>query len=118
MEILIGADPEFFVKTLGKLVSGFSLIPGDKENPHPVDKGAIQVDGMALEFNIDPVQDEDSFFSNINTVLSQMAAMLPDHEFAFIPAQQDQTFKAYGTDVDQIVEYAVFGLDSSAVTLS
>jgi len=39
-------------------------------------------------------------------------------EFAFIPAQQDQTLKAYGTDVDQLVEYAVFGLDSSAVTLS
>lgn len=39
-------------------------------------------------------------------------------EFAFLPVQNDQTLKAYGTDVDQMVEYAVFGLDSSAVTLS
>tara|TARA_Y100000114_G_C11700932_1_gene298387 strand:+ start:383 stop:790 length:408 start_codon:yes stop_codon:yes gene_type:complete len=39
-------------------------------------------------------------------------------EFAFIPAKNDQTMKAYATDVDQMVEYAVFGLDSSAVTLS
>ena len=39
-------------------------------------------------------------------------------EFAFVPAKNDQTMKAYGTDVDQMVEYAVFGLDSSAVTLS
>lgn len=39
-------------------------------------------------------------------------------EFAFVPVQNDQTLKAYGTDVDQMVEYAVFGLDSSAVTLS
>ena len=39
-------------------------------------------------------------------------------EFAFIPAKNDQTMKAYGTDVDQMVEYAVFGLDSSAVTLA
>jgi len=39
-------------------------------------------------------------------------------EFAFIPAKNDQTMKAYATDVDQMVEYAVFGLDSSAVTLA
>ncbi len=39
-------------------------------------------------------------------------------EFAFVPAKNDQTMKAYGTDVDQMVEYAVFGLDSSAVTLA
>jgi len=39
-------------------------------------------------------------------------------EFALLPVQNDQTLKAYGTDVDQMIEYAVFGLDSSAVTLS
>ncbi len=39
-------------------------------------------------------------------------------EFAFIPVNSAQTLKAFGTDVDQMVEYAVFGLDSSAVTLS
>lgn len=39
-------------------------------------------------------------------------------EFALLPVQNDQTLKAYGTDVDQMIEYAVFGLDSSVVTLS
>ena len=39
-------------------------------------------------------------------------------EFAFLPAQNDVDLKAYGTDVDQVVEYGVFGLDSSAVRLS
>lgn len=39
-------------------------------------------------------------------------------EFAFIPVPNDQTFRAYGTDVDQLVEYAVFGLDDSSTTLS
>ena len=38
-------------------------------------------------------------------------------EFAFIPVPNGQTFKAYGTDVDQLVEYAVFGLDDSSTTL-
>jgi hypothetical protein len=39
-------------------------------------------------------------------------------EFAFFPAKSDQTLKAYGTKVDTIVEYGVFGQDSSAVTLA
>jgi len=39
-------------------------------------------------------------------------------EFAFIPVNSAQTLKAFGTDVDQMVEFAVFGLDSSAVTLA
>lgn len=38
-------------------------------------------------------------------------------EFVFIPVPNDQTFRAYGTDVDQLIEYAVFGLDDSSTTL-
>ena len=39
-------------------------------------------------------------------------------EFAFFPAQNDTSLKAYGTKVDQLIDYGVFGLDSSAVRLS
>jgi hypothetical protein len=39
-------------------------------------------------------------------------------EFAFIPVKVDKTIKAYATEVDTLVEFAVFGLDSSAVTLA
>ena len=39
-------------------------------------------------------------------------------EFVFIPVPNDQTFKVYGTDVDQMIEYAVFGLDDSSTILS
>jgi hypothetical protein len=39
-------------------------------------------------------------------------------EFAFIPVAVDKTIKAYATRVDTLVEFAVFGLDSSAVTLA
>jgi len=51
----IGADPEIFLTRAGKAVSGHGTIPGTKRNPYPVDEGAIQVDGTALEFNIDPI---------------------------------------------------------------
>jgi len=39
-------------------------------------------------------------------------------EFCFMPVDPAVNLKVYGTDVDQIVEYAVFGLDSSAVRYS
>ncbi len=51
-----GCDPELFViNDEGVFVSAEGLIPGDKQNPYKVPGGAIQVDGMAAEFNIDPV---------------------------------------------------------------
>jgi len=76
--ITIGADPEFFVGKNGKPISAFDLIPGTKEFPFPVECGAVQVDGMALEFNIDPASEADEFVHNIDTVLMHLRAMVPD----------------------------------------
>lgn len=39
-------------------------------------------------------------------------------EFAYFPAKSDQVLKAYATKVDTIVEYGVFGQDSSSVRLA
>lgn len=85
MTILVGADPELFVKQGGKHVSGYGLIPGDKVNPHKVDKGAVQVDGMALEFNIDPAANEQEFITNLDTVVEILARMVPEHEVVADP---------------------------------
>lgn len=85
MELLIGADPELFVTNGRKNVSGYGLIPGTKEDPHPVANGAVQVDGMALEFNIDPAATEEEFVNNIKSVMSQLEAMVPDYELVAKP---------------------------------
>ena len=45
-------------------------------------------------------------------------AKLGGGEFCFMPVDPATNLKVYATDVDQIVEYAVFGLDSSAVRYS
>jgi len=45
-------------------------------------------------------------------------AKLGGGEFCFMPVDPTANLKIYGTDVDQLVEYAVFGLDSSAVRYS
>jgi hypothetical protein len=73
-----GCDPELFVKNeAGVHVSAAGLIPGDKASPHRVELGAVQVDGMAAEFNIDPVDNFADWDKNIRTVLKQLQAMLP-----------------------------------------
>ena len=45
-------------------------------------------------------------------------AKLGGGEFCFVPVDPAVNLKIYATDVDQIVEYSVFGLDSSAVRYS
>ena len=86
---LIGTDPEMFLTLGGKAVSAHGLFPGTKHDPYPVDKGAVQVDGLALEFNIDPAETEDEFVKNIATVLTQIDEMIkevdPDMQRVFTP---------------------------------
>jgi hypothetical protein len=73
-----GCDPELFVlNENGLAVSAAGLIPGTKEAPHPVEFGAVQVDGMAAEFNIDPVSTFEDWDRNIREVMKQLKAMLP-----------------------------------------
>lgn len=72
-----GADPELFVFRNGELVSAHDLLPGTKRDPFKVKQGAVQVDGMAAEFNIDPATSFEEFNDNIETVLGEMRALLP-----------------------------------------
>jgi hypothetical protein len=77
MTILIGCDPELFIyNTRGNPVSAHDLLPGSKWDPHIVEKGAVQVDGVAAEFNINPAASEEEFVGNIHTVLDQMIRMI------------------------------------------
>lgn len=71
--IKIGADPELFVYTMDhKPVSAHDLLPGNKLFPYPVTRGAMQVDGVAAEFNIEPAETEDEFLFNIRSVRDEM----------------------------------------------
>jgi hypothetical protein len=85
MKFLIGCDPEVFVKKDGVFKSAFGLIQGDKKNPQKIRNGAVQVDGMALEFNIDPAHNEDQFAFNVQDVYDQMKQMVPGFEVVAAP---------------------------------
>lgn len=78
MEILLGADPEVFVRRGGKPFSAHGLIPGTKANPHVVDFGAVQVDGHALEFNIAPAKSSEQFVHNLEAVFKRLTSMIPE----------------------------------------
>src|SRR5690606_25744131 len=85
MQILLGADPEVFMKRDGKYVNAHNMVQGDKQNPFKVEKGAVQVDGMALEFNIDPASSEDEFVSNLECVMNILKGMVPGYELVADP---------------------------------
>lgn len=78
----IGADPEIFLEKGEQFASAFDVIPGTKNKPYPVDDGAVQVDGMALEFNINPADTEDEWQHNISSVLRTLRDMVPE-EYTF-----------------------------------
>ncbi len=102
MKLLIGADPELFVthkverssiypgqedilpeeravnkRKVSEFFPAHNLIPGTKKNPHPVKGGAVQVDGLALEFNIKPAETSDEFVHSIQDVMKQLRDMVP-----------------------------------------
>lgn len=85
LEILVGADPEVFMKKDGVFRSAHGAVPGDKKNPFKVNRGAVQVDGMALEFNIDPAKNEQEFVTNLKTVMATLQDMVPGYELAAVP---------------------------------
>jgi hypothetical protein len=95
-DIKIGADPEIWIvdKSKDKIISAHGLFPGTKDDPFKVDGGAIQVDGMAAEFNIDPSKTAKEFQWNITKVLGELRYQIHrnnpwlDFDFSFSPVAE------------------------------
>jgi len=107
--LLVGCDPEGFLMRADELISAHGLFQGDKANPYKVNSGAVQVDGMAFEFNIDPANSADMFATSIADVLDQLQAMIPDCKMVLDPvaefgaeyiAAQPEEAKELGCDPD------------------
>ena len=83
-----GCDPELFVlNTEGRVVSAHDLLPGTKDEPFKDPYGAIQVDGTAAEFNIDPVDNFEDFDRNITEVMKSLISFLPKgYKLSVVPS--------------------------------
>lgn len=103
LRISLGADPELFLrdKKTGKFVSAHTVLPGTKLEPHKVTKGAVQVDGVAAEFNIDPSFSSDQFVTNIDIVRKHLQGFVGDLELVDEPVAifDPEYFKTLPEDV-------------------
>ena len=97
------------VKVLGTSGTNSQLIHKANEK---LDRAYLYVKNLATD------QEKYAFVFADTASDDPVLAKLGGGEFCFIPVNPTANLKVYGTDVDQIVEYAVFGLDSSAVTYS
>jgi len=95
-QFTIGADPEIFLTKKKTPLSAHGLIPGTKKEPSPVPSGAIQVDGMAVEFNIEPTAlmntySAETFNRNIVQVMKGLKEAVqkaePEARFNIAPVQ-------------------------------
>jgi hypothetical protein len=92
MDIKLGCDPEVFVKKNGVFHSAYGMCSGTKAHPLPCPDGGLQVDGMALEFNVTPCDTGDEFVSRIKSVLGSLQDIVPGYELSITPvAMFDQS---------------------------
>lgn len=92
LPVLVGADPELFMQNPnnGEFISASdndcpARIPGTKWKPFPVPHGAVQIDGTALEFNIDPAKTVDEFVGYIRSVRKTLTEMVPGYNVVAEP---------------------------------
>lgn len=58
-------------------------------------------------------QDLENYIYIHNDTDTGLVAKIGGQEFAFIPVAPDKKYEVYGTRVDQMIEYGVFGNDDS-----
>lgn len=76
VKFTLGSDPEFFAIKDRYAYAGCGLIPGSKGDPYPVNGGAVQVDGLALEINVDPAHSREEFVFNTRIVMKELKSMI------------------------------------------
>lgn len=71
-KILIGCDPEVFIKYQQNLVSAIGIVGGSKSRPREIKDGTLQEDNVLAELGIIPAATEDDFVYRVNSVLNQL----------------------------------------------
>lgn len=82
---VFGGDPECFLfdKKKGRFVSAFGKVPGTKERPAPLEDGisTMQVDGMALEFNLPKCSTGTGYTSETMEALRSLREVLQSYGY-------------------------------------
>ena len=114
---MLGADPELFWTKDGHPFSVEGLLPGTKDNPHPIRKDkpgfAVQVDNVASEFNIPPAADPTTFSANIGFVVKYLEKVAKKHgcQLSYAPAldfSYEQTHTPHALTMGCDPDYSVW----------
>ncbi len=81
--LTIGADPEFFIKRNGHYVPAHDFGCGTKRKPMKTKHGFIQVDGLALECNVQPAKTRIEFIQNIQNVMKDLDGYIKEKDKAY-----------------------------------
>lgn len=119
MTLLIGADPELFIRKDGVFVSGHTIPCGTKKKPRQTQHGAVQNDGLALELNIPPADTLDGFVYNVRSVLDDLRGIVQKKDKSFeIVAQPTAPFSnEYLSSLPERVRELGCNLDYNAYTM-
>lgn len=87
-KLMVGADPEFFVRKKNSFISGHIFQCGTKRNPMKTEHGSIQVDGLALEANVIPAGSKEEFLKNVYDAFGDLKKFVTsvDADCELIPA--------------------------------
>lgn len=116
-------------------ISVANVVPADsgqvlKSKVQDITKDATSAGNITLYKSSDKVDNAYLFVRNLgaekehyvyvynDTDSDAAVAKIAGGEFMFLPVDSSKTYKCYATEVDQFVEYTVFGQDSSSVTLA
>lgn len=109
-QVLIGSDPELFVGRDGQVLSAIGKVGGSKNDPRPVEGGALQEDNVLIEYNIDPSETLEQFMKGIKGVLEQGREALAQHGLDVIRGLSSHVY-----DLDLLDSFGeaawVFGCD-------
>lgn len=111
MTILIGCDPEVFLKDSDNtIISSIGLIGAGKDKPLVVEDGAVLEDNVLAEINIIPAQTSGQFISRISKVLKQLTDIThkdieikTSHNFTREELLKDEKALEFGCDRDMNV---------------
>lgn len=108
----IGSDPEMFLVDAGAPLSSIGLIPGSKKRPFKISEHeSVQVDNVAIEFNVKPSGSPEEFIESMNRcyawAASHLAKIKPTISLAMVasmefPEEQlkSRGAKMFGCDPD------------------
>lgn len=88
-DILVGADPEVFLRDGSGIISAIGVLPGTKDSPFPTSCGGVQVDNVLGEFNITPAHNEDTFVNNVMRTMMELQSMLPEGMYFEVRASHE-----------------------------